>query len=348
MTPGHRSTARVTARRCAMPVLLLLAAITAAPPSAYAQPHVLGIDGTRFTLDGEPFEFTGVSFFNAIYNPAFNRSRDERLAWIQTFQRYGINVLRVWAQWDNARGFVDACETCTLYFPDGRLREEHMARLEAIAADADRAGTVVLLALFARESWNEEIRLEDAAADRAVAAVTRRLMPYRNVVLQIWNEFDHRVLEHVQTIKQIDPQRIVTNSPGYAGVLGSGQENRALDYLSPHTTRHEGRPWEVAPREVALLLAKYGKPVVDDEPARTGTPKFGGPRDETSPFDRILNSYNVWRAGGYVVYHHDMFQTGYGSPAVPPTGVPDPEFSEFHRPVFEFLARRARYGPEFE
>jgi hypothetical protein len=31
---------------------------------------------------------------------------------------------------------------------------------------------------------------------------------------------------------------------------------------------------------------------------------------------------------------------------VPPSGIPDPEFSEFHRPVFEFLARRGRYGPE--
>jgi hypothetical protein len=296
MHSGHRPT--VSARRSALVALGVLVAITAGVEVTSAQSRVLGIDGTRFTVDGEPFAFTGVSFFNAIYNPAFNRSREERLDWIRKFQRYGVNVLRVWGQWDNARGFVDACDTCTLYLPDGSLREEHVARLEDIIADADRAGTVILLALFARESWNEDIRLEDDAADRAVAALARRLMPWRNVVLQIWNEFDHRAVDHVRTIKQIDPERIVTNSPGYAGVLGSAQENRALDYLSPHTTRHDGRPWQVAPREIALLLAKYGKPVVDDEPARTGTPKFGGPRDETSPYDRILNTYNVWRAGG--------------------------------------------------
>jgi hypothetical protein len=253
-------------------------------------------------------------------------------------------VLRVWGQWDNRRGFVDACDTCTLYHPDGSLREEHVARLKEIVADADQVGTVILLALFARESWNENIRLDDVASDRAVAELTRRLMPHRNLIFQIWNEHDHRVVDHVRTIKAIDPDRIVTNSPGYAGELGSFQENRALDYLSPHTPRASDRPWEVAHLEIAMLLARFGKPVVDDEPARTGTPRFGGPRGETLPFDRILNTYNVWRAGGYIVYHHDMFQTGYGSAAVPPSGIPDPDFSDFHRPVFEFVSRQNRYG----
>ncbi|MBM3890814.1 MAG: hypothetical protein FJ388_17020 [Verrucomicrobia bacterium] len=46
------------------------------------------------------------------------------------------------------------------------------------------------------------------------------------------------------------------------------------------------------------------------------------------------------------LYHHDMFQTGYGSPAVPPSGVPDPEFNPYHRQVLEFIAQRPRYEPE--
>jgi hypothetical protein len=43
--------------------------------------------------------------------------------------------------------------------------------------------------------------------------------------------------------------------------------------------------------------------------------------------------------------HHDMFQTGYGTPACPPSGIPDPEFSPYHRQVFEFLKLRERYQP---
>jgi hypothetical protein len=38
-----------------------------------------------------------------------------------------------------------------------------------------------------------------------------------------------------------------------------------------------------------------------------------------------------------------MFQTGYGTPAVPPNGIPDPEFNPYHRAVLEFIAVRERY-----
>jgi hypothetical protein len=130
-------------------------------------------------------------------------------------------------------------------------------------------------------------------------------------------------------------------------VLGNDEENRALDYLTPHTSRQsKGRHWEIAPREIAGLLAKFKKPVVDDEPARCGTSQFGGPKGPTSPNDHILQIWQVWQLGGYIIYHHDMFQTGYGSPAVPPSGVPDPEFNPYHRHVLEFIAQRERYQPK--
>lgn len=44
-------------------------------------------------------------------------------------------------------------------------------------------------------------------------------------------------------------------------------------------------------------------------------------------------------------YHHDMFQTGYGTPVIPFSGIPDPEFNLYHRTVFEFLSRRERLSP---
>src|SRR5687767_11732482 len=107
---------------------------------AAATRNEITVAGTRFRLNGADFPYTGISFFNAIYNPAFNRSAEERTAWLRKFRRYGINVLRVWAQWDNKRGFVDAGPESTLYHPDGRLRAENLARLKAILAAADREG----------------------------------------------------------------------------------------------------------------------------------------------------------------------------------------------------------------
>ena len=309
--------------------------------------HEIAVSGTRFLVGGQPFPYTGVSFFNAIYNPRFNASSAERVAWLRKFQKYGVNVLRVWCQWDNARGFVDAAPDKTMYHPDGRLRDEHLRTLKQILQDADTVGTIVELVLFSHESYREDIRLGPEASSRAVTALTEALRPHRNVTFQIWNEHtDEQVLPLVRLIKLRDKTRLVTNSPGFAGVLGDAAQNGALDYLTPHTSRQgAGRPWEIAPREIEYLLARYRKPVVDDEPARNGTPQFGGPREATSPSDHILQIWQVWQLGAYITYHHDMFQTGYGSPAVPPSGIPDPEFSAYHRQVFEFIAQRERYAP---
>ncbi|MCX6904629.1 MAG: hypothetical protein NTW03_14335 [Verrucomicrobia bacterium] len=305
---------------CSLVVVTALALETI-PPVHAAE---LTVSGTKFLLDGRTFPYTGVSFFNAIYNPTFNSSSAARGAWLKKFQRYGINVLRVWCQWDNARGFVDGARTNTLYQPDGSLRAPPLATLKAILLDADQLGI-----------------------ERAVAALTRELMPFRNAAFQIWNEHtDARVLPLVRVIKSLDPKRLVTNSPGFSSVLGSDEENTALDFLTPHTARQgRGRHWEIAPRELEGLLKTFHKPVVDDEPARTGTAQFGGPKGATSPYDHIAQILNVWRVGAHPTYHHDMFQTGYGTPACPPSGIPDPEFSPYHRQVFEFLAQRERYGP---
>jgi hypothetical protein len=322
-------------------LLLCGSAIPACPQSR------LIVNGTRFLLDGRPFAFTGVSFFNAIYNPAFNRSAEDRRQWLAKFRRYGINVLRVWAQWDNPRGFVDSHPSATLYHADGSLRTEHLATLKSIIETAAAEGLVIELTLFSQESWRANIRLKEAAMETAASQVATELRPYRNLSFQVWNELSHHTVSLIKAIKAADPERLVTNSPGGAGVLaGSPEEMALLDYLTPHTSRQNtGKPWEIAPAEIRYLLARYRKPVVDDEPARNGTPSFGGPREATYPEDHILQIWRVWNEGAYVNYHHDMFQTGAGSPPVPPSGIPDPEFSSYHRRVFEFLARQERYRP---
>ena len=308
--------------------------------------NVLSIKGTNFEMNEKPFEFTGVSFFNAIFNPEFNKSSEVRQKWIKKFNDSGINVLRVWCQWDNARGFIDGGKGQPMYLPDGSIKPEVLASLKDLLQDADDRGTVILLALFSRESWNENIRLDDKASEQAVAELTKALQPYRNLVFQVWNEFNYRTIDYFKIIKGIDPERIVTNSPGYGGDLGSLEENLELDYLSPHTTRDDNKHWEIANEEISYLIHKFNKPVVDDEPARKGTPKFGGPKTPTSPFDHILHIYNVWKVGGYVVYHHDMFQTGYGTEAIPANGIPAPGFSEYHDLVYDFLKEKERYLTE--
>lgn len=305
----------------------------------------LKIKGTRFYLNNQPFQYNGISFFNAIYNPAFNKSEAERNQWIRKFNQYGVKVLRIWGQWDNSLGFVDACKSCSLYNADGTVKPAYLATLKNIIAAADQQQMVVELALFSRESWNENIRLSPEASKKAAAILARELKLYRNVTFQIWNENSVYVKEVFESIKAVDAQRLVTNSPGYGGDMGNDKENELLDFLTPHTSRY-GKHWEIAKHELAKLLLKFNKPVVDDEPARTGTANFGGPAGRNLPADFMLHIYNMWQIGSYAIYHHDMFQTGYGSEAIPPSGIPDPEFSPFHKPVFEFLSQADRFVTE--
>ena len=326
-----------------MRILFFLTCLAVPLCSTAQSTNTIAVKGLGFTLNDKPFHYTGISFFNAMYNPTFNKDDESRSMWLNKLKLSGVNVIRIWGQWDNARGFVDTCPTCTLYEKDGRLRPEHLATLKNIIRSADKLEMVVLFVLFQRESWNDNIRLSDAASDRAVRTLTEEIKPFRNVVFQIWNEFDHRTIDYMKMIKGLDPQRLVTNSPGYGGDLGDPEENAALDFLSPHTTRRDDLHWEIAPKEIAYLLKLYQKPVVDDEPARKGTPKFGGPRTPTSPYDHILHIYNIWKVGGHAIYHHDMFQTGYGTDAIPPSGIPDPDFNPYHKAVFDFLAEKERY-----
>ena len=299
--------------------------------------RVLTIAGTRLLLDGQPFPFQGLSFFNALYNPTFNRSAEERRRWLQTFKANGVNALRVWCQWDFTppRTFVDVAPEHTMYTDAGEVRAESFARLAGLIEAADALAMVLEVTLFSHE---KQPNLPVPAQERAAGAMAERLLPYRSLILQIWNEDSTEVARYYEAVKRVDPARLVTNSPGFAGNLGDDAQNRLLDLLTPHTVRRQAeRFWEVGPRQIESLLARYGKPVIDDEPARTGIVQFGGIEGGTRPEQHIEQITRVRAVGGYHIYHHDMFQRPYGDPATPPTGLPDPDFSPFHRQVFDYL-----------
>jgi hypothetical protein len=304
--------------------------------------QTLHITGTRLLLGGKPFYWQGLSFFNALYNPTLNRTPADRLRWLRAFKEHGVNVLRIWCQWDfrPPRTFVDVGPDCTMYTPQGEVRDEPFQRLVDLTLAADSLHMVVEVTLFAHE---KEPNLPVPAQERAAGDMACRLRPYRNLVLQIWNEDSTEVWRYYQAVKGQDPERLVTNSPGFAGVLGDEAQNQMLDLLTPHTVRRQvDRFWEVAPQQIASLLERYRKPVIDDEPARTGIVQFGGIPGGTQPEQHIAQIQNVRAVGGYHTYHHDMFQNGYGHPATPPGGIPEPGYP-FHCHLFAFLRENQRW-----
>jgi hypothetical protein len=301
-----------------------------------AETRTWRVEGTRLLLDDAPFYWQGLSFFNALYNPVFTRSPADQEAWLVKFLENGVNALRVWCQWDFAppRSFVDVAPDHIMYTPEGQVRDKHFGTLVDLLLAADAYEMVIEVVLFSHE---KQPNMSIEAQERAASEMAERLRPYRNVLLQIWNEDSTNVVRYCEAIKAQDRERIVTNSPGFANVLGDEAQNEMLDLLTPHTVRRGAKFWEVAPEQIAGLLARYHKPVIDDEPARTGLVQFGGIEGGTHPTQHITQIQRVREVGGYHTYHHDMFQNGYGSPATPPTGIPDPDFRPFHRQVFDYL-----------
>ena len=298
------------------------------------------MDGARLTLGGKPFDFQGLSFFNALYNPAFNRSDDERLTRLKDFGKNGVNALRVWCQWNFAppsNVWVDTSPQNTMYTDAGEIREDSFAKLAALVQLADRLDMLIEVVLFSHE---KQPNFSAAILENAAGNMAGRLKPYGNILLQIWNEDSTEVFRCFSRIKEVDPDRITTSSPGLPGHLGDDEQNYMLDLLTPHTIRGKAKIcfWEEAASQIEYLMKRFRKPVIDDEPARTGIAKFGG-IPESRPEQHIEQIRLVRALGAYHTYHHDMFQNGYDHPATPPQGIPNPYFSDFHRPVFEFLSK---------
>lgn len=168
-----------------------------------------------------------------------------------------------------------------MYTEDGGVRDAPFDRLAALLAAADSQSMVIEVTLFSHE---KQPNLPVEALERAAREMAERLRPYHHILLQLWNEDSTEVLRLYDAAKAADPERLVTNSPGGSNVLGDEEQNRRLDVLTPHTARrNKGGPfWEVAPRQIAGLLERYGKPVID-EPARNGTVQFGGIPGGTAP-----------------------------------------------------------------
>ena len=111
----------------------------ATPVSRRPTTSILSIQGTRFLLDGKPFYFQGLSFFNALYNKEFNKSPESREKTLRRFKSYGITALRIWGDWRLTNGWIDECPDCSLYvYPEmeGRDRRFENKAFQSVCAHA--------------------------------------------------------------------------------------------------------------------------------------------------------------------------------------------------------------------
>ena len=160
---------------------------------------------------------------------------------------------------------------------DGSLRDSYLARVRRVIQAADRRGAVVILGCFYQRQ--DQTLENDDAVRAAVINVARWLRDsgFRNVVVEIANEFGHKGFDHtllrtaegqvelIGLAKQVAPRLLVSTSG-----LGNGRipddVAAAADFLLPHFNNTQ---LEEIPARAQVLRA-HEKPVVCNEDDKIG------------------------------------------------------------------------------
>jgi hypothetical protein len=235
---------------------------------------VLGVEGARFTLDGQPTFLLGFSYYAALGASEEFARKD-----LDDFQKSGFTWLRVWATWGQDDQDVSAVDV------QGRPREPFLGRLQWLVAECDRRGLIVDVTLTRGKGGGG---LPDLPSHvRAVETLVEALKPHRNWYLDLANERDVRDARYVsvrelkqlrERVRQLDPQRLVTASFGGHDLSMDDVRESLLtvgvDFLSVHRPRTRESPGqtEAKTRECLGMMKAIGRvvPVHHQEPFRRG------------------------------------------------------------------------------
>lgn len=235
----------------------------------------LRIEGTQFTLDGQPTFLLGISYYGALGAPMEFVRQD-----FDDFKARGINWVRVWATWGYGGNVVSAVTG------SGRPREPFMDNLVRLVREADERGIVVDVTISRGNgavSPDDSVQGLDAHL-RAVKTLAIALKPFRNVYFDLGNERNIRDPRYVPmddlkvlraAVAEIDPKRLATAS--HAGDI-SDEELRdyldvaGVDFIAPHRPRNANSPGqtEAMTRRYLKATARLGRavPVHYQEPFR--------------------------------------------------------------------------------
>ncbi len=146
---------------------------------------VLGIQGTHFTLNGQPTFLLGISYYGGLGAPKPFVRRD-----LDDLQQHGFNWLRVWATWGAFDHDISAVDT------KGQAREPYLEKLVWLVAECDRRAMVVDVTLTRGPLLRDKEKpsgITDSAAHRqAVKTLVQALSAYHNWYIDLANEHDVR------------------------------------------------------------------------------------------------------------------------------------------------------------
>jgi len=295
--------------------LLILAALWLLAPRPAAA-VTLGVEGTRFTLDGKPTFLLGASYYAGLGASDETVTRD-----LDALKAAGCNWIRVWATWAAFENDVAAVDTA------GRPREAFVQRLQHLAAETNRRGMVLDVSLSRGNGITGPPRLAAHEAHRrAVETLIAALLPYRNWYLDLSNERNIRDKRYTsfedlaalrKRARELAPTLLVTASHG--GDLSREDLDRylnvGLDFVSPHRPRDRESPRQTASktRDYFAWMKEQGRsvPVHYQEPFRRGYTDW---RPTAEDFLTDLRGARESGAAGWCLHTGDQRDQPHGRP----------------------------------
>jgi hypothetical protein len=241
----------------------------------------IGIDGGRFTINGEPTFLLGCSYYGGL-----GASEETVRADLDELKRHGFNWVRVWATWAAFDHDVSAVAGDT-----GGERRPYRDRLKHLVEECDDRGMIVDVTLSRGDGATGPALLQGLDAHRKAVEVLLTTMPDRkNWYIDLANERNIRDARFVSPeeladlralVKREDPTRLVTAS--HAGGDLSKQDVEAyltkvpVDFISCHRPRDRQSPKQTAEKTKQVrqwigevLGAGKAVPLHYDEPFRRG------------------------------------------------------------------------------
>ena len=258
----------------------------------------LGIQGPRFTLNGQPAFLFGLSYYGGLGAPETLLQQD-----LADMKRYGFNWIRVWATWGSMSNNVSAVDST------GNPREPFLARLKHLLEECDRRAMIVDVTLSRGDGVSGQAGIQTLAAHRrAVETLVMALKTYRNWYLDLANERNVRDKRFVsfselkelrESVWRLDRDRLVTASHGgdiSLDVLKEYLEEARVDFISPHRPRDRESPAQTHAKTLQYLgwITDIGRstPVHYQEPFRRGYGKW-----QPLAADYITDARNALRGG---------------------------------------------------
>ncbi len=249
----------------------------------------ISIDGTQFLINGELTykdlnseahgRLMNVRMVNSVFDDENPKTRpadfdpeantDNFIKSMDQYKSKGILAFTINLQ-GGFPGYEGAINSA--FNPDGSLKNKYMTRVSRVIEAADERGMIIIMGLFYQRQ-DQILKDEDAVRKGTVNAVSWvRDKGYKNVMIEIANEYPHGGFDHdiirtsegeaelVRLAKSAVPDMLVSTSG-----IGDGLFHHILcetaDFILIHGNGCNPEEYE----DKVGNLKKYGKPIVFNE-----------------------------------------------------------------------------------